>query len=41
MNDYWYQESTNQENSKKLVSKEFIIELLRQDVRSFLIKFEP
>lgn len=40
MNDYWYQESTNKENSKKLVSKEFIVELLREDVREFLKKFK-
>lgn len=41
MNDYWYQESTNQEKSKKLVSKEFIVELLREDVRRFLKNFKP
>jgi hypothetical protein len=41
MNDYWYQESTNKEKSKKLVSKEFIVELLREDVRRFLKNFKP
>ena len=41
MNDYWYQESTNPEKNKKLVSKEFIVELLRNDVRTFLKNFKP
>jgi hypothetical protein len=36
LNDYWYQESGNEEKIKKLVSKEFIVELLREDVRKFL-----
>jgi hypothetical protein len=33
MENYWYQESTDTELKKNLVSKEFIIELLRQDIR--------
>lgn len=40
MNDYWYQQSTNEERNKKLVSKEFIIDLLKEDVRKFLKKFK-
>lgn len=41
MNDYWYQQSTNPEKNKKLVSKEFIESLLREDVRSFLKNKKP
>jgi hypothetical protein len=41
MNDYWYQQSTNPEKNKKLVSKEFIESLLREDVRSFLKNIKP
>ena len=40
MNDYWYQESGNEEKIKKLVSKEFIIQLLKKDVRKFLKNFK-
>lgn len=40
MNDYWYQESSIKKKNKKLVSKEFIIELLRQDIRKFLKNFK-
>ena len=41
MNDYCYQQSTNPEKNKKLVSKEFIVNLLREDVRSFLKNKKP
>ncbi|WP_298397364.1 hypothetical protein [Flavobacterium sp.] len=41
MNDYWYQQSSNPEKIKKLVSKEFIENLLREDVRRFLKNFKP
>ena len=41
MNDYWYQQSTNPEKNKKLVSKEFIEILLREDIRSFLKNRKP
>ncbi len=41
MNDYWYQQSTNEESNKKLVSIGFIIELLREDIRNFLKNFKP
>ena len=41
MNDYWYQQSTNPEKNNKLVSKEFIESLLREDVRSFLKNIKP
>lgn len=41
LDNYWYQESTNLEKNKKLVSKEFIVELLRNDVRTFLKDFNP
>jgi len=36
MDNYWYQISTNKIENIDLVSKEFITELLRQDVRGFL-----
>jgi hypothetical protein len=41
LDNYWYQESTNPEKNKKLVSKEFIVELLKNDVRFFLKDFKP
>jgi hypothetical protein len=41
MNDYWYQQSSNKKKNRKLVSKEFIIELLKNDVRTFLKDFKP
>jgi hypothetical protein len=40
MDNYWYQTSDDEEISKRLVSKEFIEELLRQDVRDFLKDFK-
>ena len=40
MNDYWYQESSIKKKNQKLVSKEFIIKLLREDVRKFLKNFK-
>ena len=40
MNDYWYQESSIKKKNEKLVSKEFIIQLLREDIRKFLKNFK-
>jgi|GEM_PF-1756810 len=39
--DYFYQTSGDQKKNRKLVSKEFITELLRNDVRKFLAKIKP
>lgn len=41
MADYWFQTSSNEEKNKKLVSKEFVLELLREDVRHFLKGLKP
>jgi hypothetical protein len=38
IDNYWYQESNNQIEDKKLVSKEFIINLLKNDIRKVLNK---
>ncbi|MDP2175593.1 MAG: hypothetical protein Q8K70_06740 [Bacteroidota bacterium] len=40
MENYWFQESDDLETNKKLVSKEFIVNLLREDVRRIAPKLE-
>ena len=40
MDNYWYQISDNDERNKSLVSKKFILKLLRDDVRMFLKKLK-